>query len=127
MKLRIRENTLRFRLSRSEVESFGETGSIEAWVRFDLTGQNDLCYKIEKAAGDEFAGTFSDGKITIFVPKKIADAWVGSSDVSIEGSQKFEGQTELSFLIEKDFVCLNAHDDLDQSDRFPHPKGPDAC
>ena len=53
--------------------------------------------------------------------------WVGSEEVSISGSQKLDHETFLKFLIEKDFVCLSAHNDEDQSDRYPHPNGPEAC
>lgn len=47
MKLRIRENTLRFRLGRSEVESFDRTGTIGDKVQFGL-GKNDFGYLLEK-------------------------------------------------------------------------------
>ncbi len=63
----------------------------------------------------------------MFVPASVANDWVAGSDVSIEGSQKLGNSSYLKFLIEKDFVCLNAHNDEDQSDRYPHPKGEDAC
>ena len=127
MKLRIRGNTLRFRLGRAEVESFGLSGSLEDRVRFGATPEHDLRYSLEKTSGSDFTGSFTDGKVTVCVPEMIVDSWVGSSEVSIDGSQKLDAQTTLKFLIEKDFVCLNAHDDEDQSDRYPHPKGDNAC
>lgn len=77
--------------------------------------------------GVEFTGDLSNNVITVGVPRAIAEEWVGSEEVSISGSQRLDEQTLLKFLIEKDFVCLNAHNDEDQSDRYPHPKGPDEC
>lgn len=127
MKLRILGNSIRFRLRRSEVESFGRSGSIEERVRFGGSAENDLRYKLEVGDEPEFTGSFAGGVITVAVPRAIAEAWVASDDVSISGSQKLDGQTRLKFLIEKDFVCLSAHNDEDQSDRYPHPNGPDAC
>jgi hypothetical protein len=127
MKLRIRGNSLRFRLGRSEVESFALTGLIEERVQFGMRPGNDLCYTLQKTAGYEFTGTFTDGKISVGVPEMLANRWASSAEVSIEGSQKLDDRTDLKFLIEKDFVCLNAHNDEDQSDRYPHPKGEDPC
>lgn len=127
MKLRILGNSLRFRLGKSEVESFGRSGSIEKIVRFGKGHENDFTYKLEATDGDEFTGRLRNGNITVGIPRSIVDRWVRSDDVSISGSQDLDDQTQLKFLIEKDFVCLNAHNDEDQSDRYPHPKGPDAC
>jgi hypothetical protein len=127
MKLRILDNSLRFRLGRSEVESFGRSGSIEKVVRFGKSHENDLTYKLEIIDGNEFSGRFVNGNITVSIPRSIVDQWVSSDEVSISGSQLLDEQTHLKFLIEKDFVCLSAHNDEDQSDRYPHPKGPDAC
>lgn len=127
MKLRVLGNSIRFRLGRSEVESFGQWGSIEERVSFGGSAENDLRYRLQITDGPEFTGSFADGVITVSVPRSIAESWVGSEKVSISGSQKLDPETPLKFLIEKDFVCLNAHNDEDQSDRYPHPKGPDAC
>jgi len=126
MKLRIRGNLLRFRLGRSEVNSFGQTGKIDSTVNFG-PGTTGFCYSLEKTPAGEFSGSFADGRITVRVPESLVSRWVESEDVGIQGSQTLDDQTELSFLLEKDFVCLNAHNDEDQSDRYPHPKGDDAC
>lgn len=127
MKLRILDNSVRFRLGKSEVESFGKSGSIEGGVRFGGSSENDLRYKLQIIDGPEFTGKFSNGNIVVGVPHSIVDQWIGSEEVSISGRQELDEQTHLKFLIEKDFVCLNAHNDEDQSDRYPHPKALDAC
>lgn len=127
MKLRILGNSLRFRLGRSEVEAFGRTGSISERVRFGSSIENDLRYELKVVDGPEFVGSFENGAITVGVPRSVVDEWVGSEEVSISGKQGLDQETSLKFLIEKDFVCLSAHNDEDQSDRYPHPKGPDAC
>ena len=126
MKLRIRGNLLRFRLGRSEVNSLGHTGKIEAAMNFG-SGQSDFSYALEKTSANEFTGSFVNGKITVCVPELLVSQWVESDEVGIEGRQTLDDHTELKFLIEKDFVCLNAHNDEDQSDRYPHPKGDEVC
>jgi hypothetical protein len=127
MKLRILGNSLRFRLGKSEVESFGRFGSIEERVRFGKSQESDLTYGLEVTDGSDFTGRFTNGNIAVSIPRSIVDEWARGEDVSISGSQRLDDQTHLKFLIEKDFVCLSAHNDEDQSDRYPHPKGPDAC
>ncbi|HRK51309.1 MAG TPA: hypothetical protein PLN05_12835 [Pyrinomonadaceae bacterium] len=126
MKLRIRENTLRFRLGRSEVETFAQTGAIGDNVRFGL-GKNDFGYLLEKTPDSNFSASFADGTIVVRVPASDANSWANSDEVSLAGTFLADEQTELRILIEKDFVCLNAHNDEDQSDRYPHPKGDAAC
>jgi len=126
MKLRIRENTLRFRLGRSEVETFAQTGAIGDNVRFGL-GKNDFGYLLEKTPDSNFSASCADGTIVVRVPASDANSWANSDEVSLAGTFLADEQTELRILIEKDFVCLNAHNDEDQSDRYPHPKGDAAC
>ena len=126
MKLRILGNSIRFRLGKSEVESFGRSGSIDEQVKFGGTG-GDLIYRLEIADSPHFTGSFAGGVITVKVPRSLAEGWVSSEDVSISGAQKLDDDTLLRFLVEKDFVCLSSHNDEDQSDRYPHPNGPDAC
>lgn len=126
MKLRIRENTLRFRLGRSEVETFDQTGAIGDNVRFGL-GKNDFGYLLEKTPDSNFSASFADGTIVVRVPASDANSWANSDEVSLAGTFLADEQTELRILIEKDFVCLNAHNHEDQSDRYPHPKGDAAC
>ncbi|MEQ1607204.1 MAG: hypothetical protein ABL999_20265 [Pyrinomonadaceae bacterium] len=126
MKLRIRENTLRFRLGRSEVETFDQTGTIGGKVRF---GQNlaEFGYSLETTPESGFSASFTDGRLVVQVPASRANSWANSDEVSLAGTILPDEQTELEILIEKDFVCLNAHNDEDQSDRYPHPKGDAAC
>lgn len=126
MKIRIRENTLRFRLRRSEVETFDRTGTIGDTVRFGV-GRNDFGYSLEKTLQSDFSASFIGGTIAVQVPAAAADKWAKSDEVSLAGTYFADEQTQLKILIEKDFVCLNAHNDEDQSDRYPHPKGDDAC
>jgi len=126
MKLRIRENTLRFRLGRSEVETFDQTGAIGDNVRFGL-GKNDFGYVLEKTPDSSVSASFADGIIVVRVPASDANTWASSDEVSLAGTYLADEHTEIRILIEKDFVCLNAHNDEDQSDRYPHPKGDAAC
>jgi hypothetical protein len=127
MKIRIRGNSLRFRLGKTEVEAFGVNGHIEESVNFGPGGSNDFSYRLEAVPGVEFSGTFIDGRITVRVPETLVSAWATSAQVSLEGKQVLDDQRELTFLIEKDFACLDPHDGEDQSDTFPNPQDGSAC
>ena len=94
MKLRIRGNSLRFRLGRSEVETFGRTGTIRDRVRFGREG-NDFGYSIEKTSENIFSACFSEGAIEVRIPASDADSWVDSGEVSLAGTFLADDQTEL--------------------------------
>ncbi|MBK9215184.1 MAG: hypothetical protein IPM59_06235 [Chloracidobacterium sp.] len=120
MKLRINGNSLRLRLTRSEVEQFASTGSYENSI--GLAGGR-LVYKLKKdAAAASPSAVFSDGMITVSVPPSAADQWAGSDDVGIEADA--EGT---KIAIEKDFACLTPRPDEDTPDHYPHPAAGTAC
>jgi hypothetical protein len=122
MKLRIRGNSIRLRLTQSEVETFETVGAVEESVNFGNQDKPDFCYVLEKSGTQNLQASFDDGKITVSVPKAIADGWVNSEQVGIEGDDG-----ELQILIEKDFACLTPRKGEDESDNFPHPKLEKSC
>lgn len=119
MKLRVKENSIRFRLTKSEVESFATSGIVEEIVRFN---QQNFSYSLEKVSGRKLTASFENGKITVSVPIEIANQWTDSEEISLEG---YDG--ELKLLVEKDFVCLKPRKDEDESDNFPHPNQNQSC
>jgi len=112
MKIRILNNTIRYRLTRSEVTTLGETGMIEAQTSF--TG-NSLHYAIEQYSEQQLRVTFKANRITLYMPKQMIDELQNSSQVGFEDTTG-----PVSILIEKDFVCLDNRAE-DQSDNYPNP------
>ena len=121
MKLRIRENTLRFRLGRSEVETFDQTGAIGDNVRFGL-GKNAFGYVLEKTPDSNVSASFAAGIIVVRVPASDANTWASSDEVSLAGTYLADEHTEIRILIEKDFVCLNAQTTKTSLTAIPTPK-----
>lgn len=114
MKLRIRENSIRFRLTQSEVVEFGEKGLIENKTDF---GYEFFIYALKSSdLIENLQANFENGRIEIVVPKTVSENWASSQEVGISG--EFE---KLKILIEKDFACLTVREDEDESDAFPHP------
>jgi len=127
MKLRIKGNSLRLRLSKSEVAKLGSTGKVEEIVSFGVQPQEKLSYRLELTPRDFVSAELRGAIVTVFVPHTLAEDWVGNEEVGIEAIQQLEDGTELRISIEKDFACLNPRNNEDESDSFPHPKDSKAC
>jgi len=117
MKLRIRENTIRFRLSKSEVESFKDKGSINCVLDFGL---KQLNYSLVRSKVDKAQASYFDNQISIFLPEEVANHWTDTDEVSIQDTIEIKHGVRLQILIEKDFQCLT-HRGPEDEDTFPNP------
>ena len=123
MKLRVRNNSIRLRLTQTEVAAFAESGAVEETIEFGLTADKSLIYRVDRAAVETVRADFADGKITISVPASLAENWAKTNQIGIKTEQDLGNGKMLKILIEKDFVCLDRKDDPDNLDAFPHPTG----
>ena len=116
MKLRLRGNSIRLRLTQSEVSRFRAEGRIEESVRF---GDNEpaFLYALEVGPVDSPAAKFEGGAIRIFIPEKHAREWIESEQVAIESPEGISPRV----LIEKDFACLEVRNGVSDEDAFPNP------
>lgn len=121
MKLRIRGNSIRLRLTKSEVEHLGETGKVENAVAFGAATPG-LRYELRTAVdGDRPRAKFDDNCLSISIPANAAKHWIRSEQVSIEEMQPVDGSKFLRILVEKDFACLAERSGEDDTDAFPNP------
>jgi hypothetical protein len=115
MKLRIKGNSVRLRLTQSEVEQLAAEGSVRESVSF---GDRSLGYEIRSVKDASGVSADLNGlSIVISVPEQVINDWAGSDSISIE----YEGTP--SVLIEKDFACLSERKNEDDADAFPNPRG----
>ncbi|WP_429380053.1 DUF7009 family protein [Mucilaginibacter sp. UYCu711] len=112
MKIRIKGNSLRYRLTKTDVEQFSQTGYIEETINF---GSQTLIYSVERRELGSLMATFDHNKITLLMPVKMATEWETTDRVGFEGFDN-----NLFLLIEKDFKCLDNVAE-DQSDNYPNP------
>lgn len=114
MKLRLQGNSVRLRLTRSEVERLRATGVVTESVEF---GAGALAYRLEALPrpGSPQA-RFSDGVVTVSIGKEEADAWAGSDEVGI-----YAQDGALVISVEKDFRCLTRPLDEQERDAYPNP------
>ncbi len=128
MKLRIRGNSIRFRLTQSEVEQLGKRGQIEEAIEFGSSINEKLTYALVLSGKTaEIITKYDSGKIAVIIPRLVADEWIGSDRIGIGGEQILDKDKFLSILIEKDFACLTERANEDESDNFPHPDTGKAC
>jgi hypothetical protein len=112
MKIRIKNNGLRYRLTRSEVDAFARDGFFKEKVQI---GDSVLTYILQRTAEAQISASFKDNIITVSVPETVAGDWASTDQVG------FERRTdELHILVEKDFTCLDEVNE-DQSDNYPNP------
>lgn len=123
MKIRIKGNSVRLRLTKTEVETFGKTG--EFIEETHLLG-GVFKYQL-KASSDHatLAAAWENQGIVFYMPAKLAQDWVYSNDIGhqfVLTVPEYNAQSaqELFLLIEKDFVCLDNTFE-DQSDNYPNP------
>ena len=118
MKIRIKGNSIRFRLTKTEVDNFAANGILEERTEF---GNNHLLYRLKKSS--EFQtpiAKFIANEITLLIPSAIADEWTTTDLIGFEHKMDIGNDNKLFLLVEKDFVCLDNTFE-DQSDNFPNP------
>jgi len=121
VKLRIRDNAIRLRLIRGEVDALRNDGLVSAQTGFP--GGRTFSYVVESSpASVKPAAFFSDNVVTVRIPETTVLAWATSEQVSIEGEQVLDDGETLSLLVEKDFVCLAPREGEDESDMYAHPE-----
>jgi hypothetical protein len=116
MKLRIKGNSIRFRLTQTEIDTIAKKPEEE---KTDFPGGVSISYKIQK--GNTLAAAFLNGAISITVPSNIIDDWVTTDKVSIDCSVGLNKGDTLHILLEKDFKCLTGRPQEDETDMFPNP------
>ncbi len=121
MKLRIRDNSIRLRLTRSEVELVRNDGLVRARVPF--AGRNNFDYVLESSpATVKPEAHISNNVLTVRIPEAEIISWSDSDEVSISASQILDGGDQLNILVEKDFTCLAPREGEDETDMYPHPE-----
>ena len=120
MKLRIRDNSVRVRLTRGEVDDLRDNGVVSA--RTGFPGSREFQYRVESSPASVIPGAFfSDNVVTVRLPETTVLAWANSEQVSIAGEQRLDDGEQLMILVEKDFACLAPREGEDETDMFAHP------
>jgi len=118
MKIRIKGNSVRFRLVKKDVEAITTRGYIEESTHF---GTTVFKYALQRDdASDDLNATYTDNTITVYMPAAFLEGWATNDVITFKGNMPIGNDESLSILVEKDFVCLD-HTDEDQSDNYANP------
>lgn len=120
MKLRIRGNSVRLRVSKTELKQLAATGSAEDAVQFAPGAV--LRYGIEVRPAGAVSAELAGALVRVFVPKASIEHWLRPDEVSIEGEQAVGDGQFLKILVEKDYTCLAPRSGEDDSDLFANPQ-----
>lgn len=119
MKIRIKGNSIRFRLTQSEVKQLSETGSVQESTEF---GDTMFQYRVQLMKGiEQLQATYSKNQILLLVPEVDGKTWFQNETVGFEHGMPLPKGEKLHLLLEKDFTCLENTVE-DQSDNYPNPK-----
>jgi hypothetical protein len=113
MKLWIRGNSLRLRVSKTELAKLAETGKVEDTTRF--SSEQSLRYGIEVRPTGAVTAQLADASILVALPRAHLDLWLRADELSIEGSQPIGSGKVLQIVLEKDDPRLGRRGDEDGS------------
>ncbi len=120
MKLRIQGNSIRLRLTRTEVERFGKEGIVKESVHFGSEMAHHFHYEIRVEPNINVPDvSYNNQTIQVMVPKAVAQQWANTDEVGFEHEVN-TGKDPIHLLVEKDFQCLH-RDNTEEPDNYAHP------
>lgn len=120
MKLRILGNSIRLRLSQSDVAALLDGGAVEDSIVFPAGPV--LTYRLESCAGESAEADYDNNRVVVRFPAADIEAWAQPAEVTLHAELPL-GDDRLELLVEKDFRCLSPRDREDDADLFPNPGG----
>ena len=121
MKLRIRGNTVRIRVSQNEMNEISSVGLTQDSAEFGPGSR--LSYRVEVVSQGPISASYTEDCINVKLPRDAVDQWQSPDEVSIVGEQSLDEGGRLKILVEKDFVCLAPREgEEDEADMFPNPR-----
>ena len=127
MKLRIHTNSIRLRVTRTDLKRLIGTGRIAETVILGVAAEANLTYALEWAHMPQpITMVYRPREIAVVVSSEAAREWADQPrQVGIYGRVAVAGG-ELELIVEKDFACLNG-EAAENLDTFPNPKSGAAC
>ncbi len=126
MKLRLRGDSIRLRVTRGELARLvaGDTCAERVQVAPGAVFEYRLGVCRD---GGSTRARYDAGVLDLWLERVAFDAWAGSErEVAIRARQD-NGRDGLSLLVEKDFPCQTQREGEDDADAFAQPAGPDAA
>ncbi|MBV8896274.1 MAG: hypothetical protein JO051_07175 [Acidobacteriaceae bacterium] len=116
MKLRFRQNSLRLRVNRRELERLSNGVPLEEQVHFP--GDTQLGYVLEGASATLPAVDFRAGIIRVAIPSTAIQNWASTDEIGLYFDLPANGRV-LNVAIEKDLECIDGPPQERDPDAFP--------
>ncbi|MDB5295604.1 MAG: hypothetical protein JWO31_1587 [Phycisphaerales bacterium] len=137
MKLRIKGNSLRLRVTRPELAALVEGGRVEESIRFGPGPADRLAYVLQVGTAsdgddrdDGYASplvAFAANEVRVTLSPAAVRRWREPDRVAVEGRLPVGGGEVLHVLVEKDFACVDGPPGGEDPDAFPNPSAGRAC
>jgi hypothetical protein len=118
MKLRLKGNSVRLRLTKTEVTNLVRVGIVEESSQIGSSAEGCLRYRLESNPHLEALNSrFENGVLVVEVPAAAAADWANGELVGLYAEMLWG----LKIAVEKDFRCLDATRRDDEADAFENP------
>ena len=117
MKLRIRGNSIRLRLSKTEVAAFQQYGSVADIIEIP---DRPISYALEKGDSETLKVYRLEDSIRVMMPFDMAERWNADDQVGFSYDQVI-GEKKITILVEKDFQCSTPEDCEPEQDLYANP------
>ncbi|MBF8456840.1 hypothetical protein IV494_06545 [Kaistella sp. G5-32] len=120
MKIRIKGNSIRLRLTKTDIQNLKEKGIVEEKT---IIGTQEI-FKYSLVIDEKIStisAEFQANKITVFLSKNEAEILTETDEITVDGSQNNGEEKGLFLLVEKDLQCLDITRE-DQADMYENTK-----
>lgn len=125
MKLRMKGNSIRLRVTRSELTRLQNGERLAETVSFGAGSA--LVYALEsRATSAPVAASFDAGQIVVTISPEQLTSWSEETQVGVYASLPVGAGPALEVSLEKDFACLDRSDE-DNTDTFVNPLAGSLC
>jgi hypothetical protein len=127
MKLRIKGDSLRLRVSCSEVGRLLAGDCLEETTHLAREPNATFTYALKQGQSVIRPTVhYARNTVTILLPADQANTWGATDQVGIAENISIGERGSLALLIEKDFACLDRSEE-DNDDTFPNPNAGTKC
>lgn len=120
MKIRILNNSLRFRLKQPEVLEFEQNRRIMEVLEFGAEAKDKIGFGLEISSDKLLSVSFTSNNTIVHVPESIALEWTRSEKVGFTGKIDTGMGRTIEVLVEKDFKCLDGREEENEGS-YPNP------
>jgi hypothetical protein len=127
MKLRINGNSLRLRVSPSEVARLLKHDCLEETIHFGPQVNAKLTYALrQEPRVNTLTVQYTENRVAVLIPANQASAWGFTDQIGIVENISLGQLGTLVVLIEKDFACLDRSEE-ENHDTFANPNAGARC